>query len=94
MHPLQNSRAQYLFLAKIMALDGRTQGDRKQNNAKHSNMYDCILELCPANSLVLKTKEVTPLSSQVWNFLFYFVRSDALQNWKWESLAAGFICLK
>lgn len=45
MHPLPKSKAQDLLLAKTMALDGRTEGDRNQNNAKHSNMYDCILKL-------------------------------------------------
>lgn len=44
MHSLQKSQVQYLFLAKTMALNGRTQGDKNQNNAKQSNMYDCILE--------------------------------------------------
>lgn len=34
----------YLFLAKTVALDGGIQGEKNQNNAKHSSMYDCILE--------------------------------------------------
>lgn len=66
------------FLAtKTMVLEGRTQGDRNQNDVRHLSMYDCILE--HAAQLTHRCLEQTMLpSSQVWNFLFYFVRSDAV----------------
>lgn len=47
MHPFQKSNLQYLFLPKTMAFDGRTDGDRNQNNAKHSKMHYSIFELFP-----------------------------------------------
>lgn len=77
MHPLQKSKPQYFFLAKRMALDGRTEGDRNQNIAKHSNMYDCILELfAQLNHQFLKQRKLCCFLPRYGSF--YFILSEVM----------------
>lgn len=77
MNPLQKPKPQYLFLAKTMALDGRAEGDRNQNNAKHSNMYDCILELSPQlNHQLLKQRKLCCFLPRYR--IFYFILLEVM----------------
>lgn len=72
MHPFQKSKSQYFFLAKTMALDGKTEGDRNQNNAKHSNTYDCILELfTQLNHQFLKQRKLCCFLPRYGSFILF-----------------------
>lgn len=68
--------AELFFLAtKTMALEGRTQGDRNQNNVKHLTMHNCILEHTAQLTHQFIEQIMLP-SSQVWK----------LFCWKWCSI--------